>query len=86
MVGQRTFGKGLVQSVRSLSDGSGLTVTVAKYLTPSGKDINKNGIEPNFQAEDGIRDFCLSRGLGDVYKRQNIRLYSIFINIFSTRC
>ena len=51
LVGKKTFGKGLVQSVRSLSDGSGLTVTVAKYLTPSGKDINKNGIEPDIRAE-----------------------------------
>ena len=46
ILGQRTFGKGLVQSVRALSDGSGLTVTVAKYLTPNGRDINKFGIEP----------------------------------------
>ena len=51
LVGKKTFGKGLVQSVRSLSDGSGLTVTVAKYLTPSGKDINKNGIEPDIGAD-----------------------------------
>ena len=51
LVGKKTFGKGLVQSVRSLSDGSGLTVTVAKYLTPSGKDINKNGIEPDIRAD-----------------------------------
>ena len=51
LVGEKTFGKGLVQSVRSLPDGSGLTVTVAKYLTPSGEDINKNGIEPNTRAE-----------------------------------
>ena len=51
MVGKKTFGKGLVQSVRSLSDGSGLTVTVAKYLTPSGKDINKNGIEPDIRVD-----------------------------------
>ena len=51
LVGRKTFGKGLVQSVRSLSDGSGLTVTVAKYLTPSGKDINKNGIEPDIRAD-----------------------------------
>ena len=51
LVGKKTFGKGLVQSVRSLSDGSGLTVTVAKYLTPSGKDINKNGIEPDISAD-----------------------------------
>ena len=51
MVGKKTFGKGLVQSVRSLTDGSGLTVTVAKYLTPSGKDINKNGIEPDIKSD-----------------------------------
>ena len=51
LVGKKTFGKGLVQSVRSLSDGSGLTVTVAKYLTPSGKDINKNGIEPDLKVD-----------------------------------
>ncbi|MEB3314139.1 MAG: S41 family peptidase, partial [Cyanobacteriota bacterium] len=51
LVGTRTFGKGLVQSVRSLADGSGLAVTVAKYLTPSGRDINTNGIEPDIQVE-----------------------------------
>ncbi len=51
LVGNKTFGKGLVQSVRSLSDGSGLTVTVAKYLTPSGKDINTNGIEPDIKID-----------------------------------
>ena len=51
LVGKKTFGKGLVQSVRALSDGSGLTVTVAKYLTPSGKDINKYGIEPDIRAD-----------------------------------
>ena len=56
LVGKKTFGKGLVQSVRSLSDGSGLTVTVAKYLTPSGKDINKNGIEPDIRAELLLND------------------------------
>tara|TARA_Y100001968_G_scaffold333530_1_gene396998 strand:- start:18021 stop:19361 length:1341 start_codon:yes stop_codon:yes gene_type:complete len=51
LVGEKTFGKGLVQSMRTLSDGSGLTVTVAKYLTPSGIDINKNGIKPDILAE-----------------------------------
>ena len=56
LVGKKTFGKGLVQSVRSLSDGSGLTVTVAKYLTPSGKDINKNGIEPDTVADLLLND------------------------------
>ncbi|MBR8829944.1 MAG: putative CtpA-like serine protease [Chroococcopsis gigantea SAG 12.99] len=47
IVGTKTFGKGLVQSVRGLEDGSGLAVTIAKYLTPSGKDINKDGIHPD---------------------------------------
>ena len=47
LVGQKTFGKGLVQSVRGLSDGSGMTVTIAKYLTPSGRDIHHHGIEPD---------------------------------------
>lgn len=51
LVGTRTFGKGLVQSVRSLPDGSGLAVTVAKYLTPSGRDINKHGIDPDIVVE-----------------------------------
>lgn len=47
IVGSQTFGKGLVQSVRPLDDGSGLAVTIAKYHTPSGKDINKHGIDPD---------------------------------------
>ncbi|MCS6813696.1 MAG: S41 family peptidase [Cyanobacteria bacterium] len=51
LVGTKTFGKGLVQSVRSLGDGSGLAVTIAKYLTPSGRDINKHGIDPNVVIE-----------------------------------
>ena len=51
LVGQKTFGKGLVQSVRGLSDGSGLTVTIAKYLTPKGTDIHKNGIRPDVTVE-----------------------------------
>jgi carboxyl-terminal processing protease len=47
IIGEKTFGKGLVQSVRPLGDGSGLAVTIAKYLTPSGRDINKHGIDPD---------------------------------------
>ncbi|MEA5515404.1 carboxyl-terminal processing protease CtpC [Nodularia sp. UHCC 0506] len=47
LVGSQTFGKGLVQSVRPLEDGSGLAVTIAKYHTPSGKDINKHGVAPD---------------------------------------
>jgi len=51
VVGTQTFGKGLVQSVRGLGDGSGLAVTVAKYLTPKGRDINKEGITPDIVYE-----------------------------------
>jgi len=51
LVGQKTFGKGLVQSVRPLSDGSGMTVTIAKYLTPSNRDIHKHGIAPDVSAK-----------------------------------
>jgi carboxyl-terminal processing protease len=47
LVGTKTFGKGLVQSVRGLGDGSGIAVTIAHYLTPSGRDINKLGIDPD---------------------------------------
>ncbi len=47
VVGNPTFGKALVQSVQSLSDGSGLAVTVAHYYTPSGTDISRKGIAPD---------------------------------------
>ncbi|KAI8002047.1 hypothetical protein LOK49_LG09G02207 [Camellia lanceoleosa] len=49
LVGERTFGKGLIQSVFELHDGSGVVVTIGKYVTPNHMDINGNGIEPDFQ-------------------------------------
>ncbi len=51
LVGTKTFGKGLVQSVRGVGNGSGLAVTIAKYFTPSGRDINHLGIEPDVKVE-----------------------------------
>lgn len=47
LVGDRTFGKGLIQSLFNLSDGSGLAVTIAKYETPAHHDINRLGISPD---------------------------------------
>ncbi|HEY9908846.1 MAG TPA: carboxyl-terminal processing protease CtpA [Thermosynechococcaceae cyanobacterium] len=47
IVGEKTFGKGLIQSLFDLSDGSGIAVTVAKYETPAHNDINKLGILPD---------------------------------------
>ncbi|MDJ0574265.1 MAG: S41 family peptidase [Xenococcaceae cyanobacterium MO_234.B1] len=48
LVGEKTFGKGLIQSLFELPDSSGLAVTVAKYETPNHTDINKLGIQPDF--------------------------------------
>jgi carboxyl-terminal processing protease len=50
VVGTKTFGKGVVQQVNPLSDGSGLNVTVAHYFTPSGNDIHHKGILPDVVA------------------------------------
>ncbi|CAN8245882.1 unnamed protein product, partial [Cochlearia groenlandica] len=49
LVGERTYGKGLIQSVFELRDGSGVVVTVGKYVTPNHKDINGGGIQPDFK-------------------------------------
>ncbi|MFM7364174.1 MAG: carboxyl-terminal processing protease CtpC [Cuspidothrix sp.] len=51
LVGNQTFGKGLVQSVQPLKSGAGMAVTIAKYHTPSGKDINKHGIDPDVKVK-----------------------------------
>jgi len=47
LLGSRTFGKGVIQSLIPLGDGSGLAVTVARYLTPGGRDIQNQGITPD---------------------------------------
>ncbi len=49
LIGTRTFGKGLVQKINPLEDGSGINITISKYLTPSGLDIHHKGIEPNIE-------------------------------------
>lgn len=51
IIGERTFGKGLIQSVFDLDEKVGLAVTVAKYETPNHTDINKHGIEPDLVVE-----------------------------------
>lgn len=49
LVGKKTFGKGLVQKVVPLPNETGLNVTIARYLTPNGTDINKLGIKPDIE-------------------------------------
>ena len=51
LVGQKTFGKGVVQSSLEFMDGSGMKVTTARYYTPSGECIHGTGIEPDITAE-----------------------------------
>ena len=47
VLGRPTFGKGLIQTLIPLNDGSGLAVTVARYVTPAGRDIQSTGITPD---------------------------------------
>ena len=51
VVGTRSFGKGSVQNIYELDDGSGLKLTTARYLTPSGRSIQERGIDPDLVAE-----------------------------------
>lgn len=56
LVGTTSFGKGIVQSVIPLSDGTAIKLTVAKYFTPNGNDIHEIGIVPDYEVElpDGM--------------------------------
>ncbi|MFA6897296.1 MAG: S41 family peptidase [Patescibacteria group bacterium] len=57
LVGKKTFGKGLVQGISELGDGSALKITVAKWMTPNGNNINKDGIAPDVEVEFSADDF-----------------------------
>jgi carboxyl-terminal processing protease len=67
VVGEKTFGKGSVQSILPLQDGSALRLTTAKYYTPSHKVIHEQGITPDIlvtmsDEEDGIARLKLTPG------------------------
>lgn len=62
IVGSKTFGKGLVQAINKLGDGSGINVTIAKYLTPNKTDINQKGIKPDYEIKLEKEDYESSRG------------------------
>ena len=57
LIGTKTFGKGSVQSLEGLRDGSQLKVTVAKWLTPNGNNINNDGLEPDYEVGLDYKDF-----------------------------
>ena len=51
VIGEKTYGKGVIQTVITLNDGSGLKITTAEYYTPNGTAINKKGIEPTIKVK-----------------------------------
>lgn len=65
LVGRKTFGKGLVQKVVPLPNRTGLNVTIARYLTPNGTDINKLGIMPDVEVGNEF-DFYINNEKKDV--------------------
>ena len=52
LVGEKTFGKGVMQSLTALPDGAAIKITTAHYLTPKNRDINLKGIEPDFSVSE----------------------------------
>ena len=65
LIGKKTFGKGLVQKVVPLPNRTGLNVTIARYLTPKGTDINKLGIKPDIEVGNEF-DFYINDNKNDV--------------------
>lgn len=63
LVGETTFGKGLVQSIEPLSNGGAIKVTTAVYFTPKGRDINKTGIVPDVVAPDDPNTASVDEGV-----------------------
>ena len=56
LLGSQTYGKGMVQKIIPLPNETGLNLTVAKYLTPKGTDINKKGISPDIEVNFTMED------------------------------
>ena len=57
IVGMKTFGKGSVQTLEDISDGSSIKITVAKWLTPKGYNINEQGIAPDVEVDLTVDDY-----------------------------
>jgi len=71
LVGEQTFGKGIVQHLRTLSDGSAVKVTVEKYFTPNGTSIHGVGVAPDFHVE---MDESYSRRIGQMEPEEDVQL------------
>lgn len=62
LVGVKSFGKGLVQAINPLGDGTGINVTIARYLTPNDTDIHKTGIVPDHEVKISEDEFKAGKG------------------------
>ncbi|MCL2216816.1 MAG: S41 family peptidase [Defluviitaleaceae bacterium] len=71
LVGTQTFGKGIVQNLFYLSDGTAIKMTVAKYFTPAGESIHGIGIAPHVLVE---MEESLSRQIGNLHMDEDIQL------------
>jgi len=76
IVGEKSFGKGLVQEVNKLPMGAGCNITVQKYLTPSGTDINKKGIMPDVVVKFTPEDVKANKDV-QLIKAENLLLKMI---------
>ena len=84
IIGEQSFGKGLVQEINKLPFESGINITIQKYLTPNGTDINKKGITPDIEVkltEEDVKnknDVQLKKAieiLGRMTNRQSIAVH-----------
>lgn len=71
LIGTRTFGKGMVQKIIPMPNETGLNLTIAKYLTPAGHDINKKGIAPDIEVKISTKDI-MARNDTQLKKAKNI--------------
>lgn len=62
LIGNTSFGKGLVQAINNLGNGTGINVTIAKYLTPNDTDIHKTGIVPDYDVKISDDDYNAGKG------------------------
>jgi carboxyl-terminal processing protease len=69
LAGSKTFGKGSVQVIRNMDDGSAIHVTIAKFYTPAGKAINGEGLTPDYVLDD-LKDADLVKWAEDYLHKQ----------------
>ncbi|MGH2425143.1 MAG: S41 family peptidase, partial [bacterium] len=75
LVGTKTFGKGVIQTVIELPLGSGAAITTAKYLTPNGRDIHKKGLSPDIvvgENEETLRQRLKDQPEEEIERRVNL--------------